>query len=148
MPRLDWDDDVRPVLVAVKQAADASDDIHRRIDSRAIEASLGREEGDLETFAALEALSDAGYVEGQAGFGNPPTWFFLKLTEKGRQEVSGWPVTPGADYGAKFIEELDRRIEDAPDDQERTRLQRFREAAGEIGKGVITGVLTDMARGL
>ena len=92
VPRLDWNDDVRPVLVAVKQAADESDDIHRRIDSRAIEAALGREEGDLGTFAALQGLSDAGYVEGQAAFGNPPTWHLLNLTEKGRQEVSGWPV--------------------------------------------------------
>jgi hypothetical protein len=148
MPRLDWDSDVRPILVAVKQAADESDDILHRLDSRAVEAAAGREAGDLATFAALDALSGAGYVEGVAGFGDPPTWMFIKLTEKGRQEVSGWPVTPGADYGAQFIEELDRRIEDAPDDQERTRLERFREAAGEIGKGVITGVLTNMARGL
>lgn len=148
MPRLDWDDDVRPILVAVKQAADESDDIMQRLDSRAIEAAAGRDEGDLGIFTALTALSEAGYVEGVAGFGDPPTWMFVKLTEKGHQEVSGWPVTPGGDYGAKFIEELDRRIEDAPDDAERTRLQRFRDAAGDIGKGVITGVLTDMASGL
>jgi hypothetical protein len=85
---------------------------------------------------------------GRVGFGDPPVMFFIKLTEKGRQEVAGWPVAPGADFGAKLLDELERRIANAGDEEERTRLQRFRDAVADVGKGVVTGILADMARGI
>jgi hypothetical protein len=60
--------------------------------------------------------------------------------------VAGWPATPGADYAAKLVDLLDELIEAATDDDERNRLQRFREAVVSVGTGVVTGVLTDLAR--
>jgi hypothetical protein len=44
------------------------------------------------------------------------------------------------------VDLLDERIEAATGDDERNRLQRFREAVVSVGTGVVTGVLTDLAR--
>jgi len=149
MPRLDWEADVRPVLVAVKDVLDATDDLIRGADLESVHTALGdRAVSEGVTHAALEELRRTDYIEGRVGFGNPPVMFFIKLTEKGRQEVAGWPVAPGADFGAKLLDELERRIADAGNEEERTRLQRLRDAVADVGKSVITSILTDMARGL
>lgn len=137
------------MLVAVKDALDATDDLIRGTDLDAVHAALGDAAKDEKaTVAALDVLADADYIDATIGYGNPPKALRIKLLEKGRQEVSGWPASPGGDYGAKLLDELERRIAEADDEEERTRLQRFRDAVADVGKGVVTGVLTDMARGL
>lgn len=148
MPRLDWETDVRPVLVAVKDALDATDDLVRGADHESVHAALGDQAVSAQaTFAALEELRRLDYIEGKAGFGNPPAMFMVKLLEKGRQEVSGWPASPGADYGAKLLDEIERRIADEPDETKRSRLAELRDGIKSVGVGVVTALLTDLARG-
>ncbi len=61
-----------------------------------INAQLGRDDDDPHTDGVLAALAQAGYISGPEveDLGGP---VFCGLTEKGRQEVSGWPrATAGA----------------------------------------------------
>lgn len=53
----------------------------------------------------------------------------------------GWPVPGQSDVDA-LLRLLDARI-NAPDtpEEERTRLQSLREAAGDVGQSVLTGLL-------
>lgn len=148
MPRMEWEVDVRPVLVAVRDALDATDDLIRGADHESVHAALGDNAVSAQaTFAALEELRRLDYIEGAAGFGDPPMMMLIKLLEKGRQEVSGWPASPGADYGAKLLDEIERRIAAEPDETKRTRLAELRDGIKSVGVGVVTALLADLARG-
>lgn len=144
MVQMNYSEEARPVLVAIYEASAET----RDVESDRVNELLGRDYDDRDTDEALFALKREGYIEGYRG-GGYGSWSLLRLEGPGLQEIAGWPVTPGANYGAKFLDELERKIADAADADERSRLEKLRETAVKVGTGVITGVLTDMAnRGL
>jgi hypothetical protein len=144
MSRLDWETEVRPVLVAAYRALDKAGSVFPNVESGHINTELCRTPDDARHSLALEYLNEARYVKGDRAMGS--VWSDVTLLEKGLVEVAGWPAQPGEDYGAKLLDVLDVRITDAEDEDERTRLKRFRDAVASVGKDVVTGVLTDLAR--
>lgn len=144
MSRLDWDTEIRPVLVAAYRALDKAGSAYPNVTSELINEELGREEDDARLDLALEYLRKAGYIDGQRAFQGH--WHLVTLEQPGLVEIAGWPARPGEDYGAKLLDLLEVRIEEADDDEERTRLQRFRESVVAVGTNVVSGVLTDLAR--
>lgn len=64
------------------------------------------------------------------------------LAPNGRRAVRQWPSGQLVD---DFLAELERRIEAAPDEQEKSRLRRLVGTAGEVGKDILTEVLSAVA---
>jgi hypothetical protein len=144
MTRLDWDTEVRPVLVAAYRAFGKAGSAYPDVQSQDINAELGRPPDDERQSIALEYLQKAEYISGRRTMGG--SWHFVTLEDRGLVEVAGWPAAPGQDYGAKLLDLLEERIKAADDEGERTRLQRLRDTVVEIGTNVVSGVLTDLAR--
>ena len=68
------------------------------------------------------------------------------LGEKALQRVAGWPGESG-DLASALLELIDRRLADpAVSEDERGRLERLREALSDVGKGVVTGLLTGLVK--
>lgn len=63
----------------------------------------------------------------------------LRLLPRGRQAVGQWPSSNPAEA---FLQLLDQRIVVQDDPEERSRLEKLRDSAGQVGKGVATSVLT------
>ena len=67
----------------------------------------------------------------------------IEPTEKGLQLLRAWP---GSETDAELLLRLlDERIANEPPGEERTRLERFRDAAADLGKGALLAVLTGWA---
>lgn len=67
----------------------------------------------------------------------------LRLLPKGRQLVRQWP--PDETFES-FYQLLAERIENEKDPETRSRLERFRDAAGGVGKDVLTATLTALVQ--
>jgi hypothetical protein len=96
----------------------------------------------------VDRLARAGYlgnaVDKMMTCGDARPWHFMPmLAERGAREVGQWPT---ADAFAALLEVLDSRIEEETQPAERTKLQKFRDAATDVGKGVFVGILLDIAK--
>ena len=87
----------------------------------------------LSTYATRATSTATGRCRGH--------WHGVTLQQPGLVEVAGWPARPGEHYGAKLLDLLEVRIEEAEDPGERTRLQRFREAVSTVGTNVVSGAV-------
>ncbi len=94
---------------------------------------------------ALDALVDDGHLtatplnhEGRVAFIN------IRLTGHGRRAVGQWPS--GEAYDA-FIARLDSRLDATSDADERSRLERLRNAVLDVGRDVLGIVIADVIRG-
>lgn len=67
----------------------------------------------------------------------------LRLLPRGRQAVRQWP---SADPAEAFLQALAQRIAVEPDPEQRGRLEKLRASTGEVGKGVLTGVVTALVQ--
>ncbi len=67
----------------------------------------------------------------------------LRLLPRGRQLVRQWP---SSDPAEAFLQLLAERIAEEPDPEERNRLEGVRDSAGQVGKGVLTGVITALVQ--
>jgi hypothetical protein len=66
----------------------------------------------------------------------------FRLGEKALQSVAGWPGG-SADLASELLALIDRRLADpAVSQDERGRLERLRQTLSDVGKGVVTGLLT------
>ncbi len=63
----------------------------------------------------------------------------LRLRPKGRQAVGQWP---SSDPAEAFLQALGQRIGADHDPEERSRLEDVQRSAGEVGKGVLAGIIT------
>lgn len=112
----------------------ASDEVGRRAEIPEREVNVG-----------MRALNDAGFIAGSV-IHTPQGWAIIniRLTERGRRAVGQWPSD---DLAAELLRILDGRIERAPEGDERTRLQRLRDAAADVGRGLLADALFELARG-
>ena len=141
---LDWKQDVQPVLLAVYTAlVEAGSPFG--VDQAAINAALGREPDDPHTDRVLYELERWNFIEASAA--TDATWgpLLARLTEKGLQHTAGWPVAGGHDLADRLVWALEQRIAQAETEDERTKLQRARDAVLGIGRDVLTEVLTNIA---
>lgn len=111
----------------------------------AVNNELGREADDPRTSAILWELVETGYVEAKFSMGSTPRPHLIRLTEKGSQQVAGWPSRPGEDLYPALLAALEERIANATPG-EQPRLEKLRDGIVAVGQGVVTGVLTDVAR--
>jgi hypothetical protein len=133
---VDWNQ-VEPVLRAVYRRL--SDE--REIEPEQVCADLGRTQDDEATTRALIELRQYGYIDGiVSGYLEPPR--SMRPTEKGLQQCAGWP-TPGSEsvFVAQFLTAIDARANDVSvPAEERSRLKKLFDAAGAVGKDVLTEV--------
>jgi hypothetical protein len=135
---LDWQRSVLPVLHATYDLMDEGRT--DMLDGDALLASLvtgDRTKADL--YDVFQLINRTGYADVQ--FASAMSIAFVSPTEKGLQTTRGWPA-PGQGDVETLLRLLDQRIA-SPEtpDEERTRLQRLREAAGNVGESVLTSLL-------
>lgn len=95
---------------------------------------------------ALQRLYDAGYVDGSSyleGGDEYAEWISLRLLPRALPLVGVWPVE---DTLEAVLSVLDEWITSATDEEERSRLQRLREAAAKVGGPVLAGLLTAVTK--
>lgn len=90
---------------------------------------------------SLSALLDDGYIKGSRLNGGEIR--SISLTPDGRRAVRQWP---GDDIYEELLRVLDERIARAASVEEKGELQRFRDSAGEVGRGVIAAALWEVVR--
>lgn len=66
-----------------------------------------------------------------------------RTLERGRRAVGQWP---SEDPFESFIATIDRTIDSEPDEDRRTRLEKFRESVTATGKTVATGLLLEFLK--
>lgn len=112
-------------------------------------AELGREEGDIQTWRTIGELLDGDWLDVTAGryqFERPNWPLQIVVTDKARQFLDGWPSGGGDVLYSRFLEALDEAIASANSPEERTRIEKLRTDAGDVGKGVLVSILSNLAR--
>ena len=133
----DWQRDVLPVLRTTYALMDErGQDV---LDWEDLGPQLVGERSENELYNIFQAIKRGGYAD--VHFAGGMSIAMIQPTEKGLQVTHGWPVPGQSDVDA-LLRLIDARI-NAPDtpDEERTRLQRLREAAGDVGQSVLTSLL-------
>jgi DNA-binding PadR family transcriptional regulator len=131
---------VRPVLVAVVQQWEQQG-ARDAVDTDVIAADVADEMTDAGVRRALELLEADGWLkaEYEAGTDGP-----IAVTPelKALQLLRDWPTRAGdtAIVGG-LLDALDEAIEGASDPEEKSRLRKLRDAAGDVGKSVLAGAI-------
>jgi hypothetical protein len=89
---MNWDE-AKPVLQAAYRLMDEDDD--ESTTPEAIADALGKPPDDARVRRILGRLYQADYVGGLVGFGENPAPSPVHPTEKGLQQVAGWPSSNG-----------------------------------------------------
>lgn len=140
----DWQERVLPVLEAVGHAySGATPDLG--VSLAMVNAQLGRNSDDASTAAVLEELVRTGYLDETLGGEQLPGPEWCRLTEKGLQVTAGWPSASGEVALARLLAIIDERIDDATDDEERSKWENFRDGVLGVGRDVMVGVMTTAA---
>jgi hypothetical protein len=63
------------------------------------------------------------------------------------QSGVGWPTGPAEAMMVALLESIEQQIQSATSDEQRTRLERFREATTGMGRELLLRVLTQAATG-
>jgi hypothetical protein len=136
-PVFDWQRDVLPVIRATYALMEERGDDF--LDWEDLGPHLTRERSESELYNIFQQIKRGGYAD--VHFAGGMAIAFVQPTEKGLQLTHGWP-TPGQGEVDALLRLLDAMI-DSPDtsDEERTRLQRLREAAGDVSQSILSGVL-------
>jgi hypothetical protein len=112
-----------------------------------INAHLGRGAEDPDTGVKLEMLVEAGYIASViAGFDQMAGPLTVKPREKALQLLAGWPAD-GTVAVERLLAVLDRQIATTADEEEKGKLQAFRDAASNLGQSVAAQVLTKVIMG-
>jgi hypothetical protein len=141
----DWHENIMPLLVA---AADLESSLSPDglVTQDALNTALGRPQGDPQTSTTLMQLSAAGYFRDEVSVEQADGPLAVRLGEKALQRVAGWPGESG-DLASALLELIDRRLADPEvSEDERGRLERLRQALSDVGKGVVTGLLTGLVK--
>jgi hypothetical protein len=136
----DWSE-VLPVLHAISRISGSDND---HVDGDELARELGRDPDDDVWLWNLLMLDLKGEYITVAGGGGGSMPQLIRLTREGRQEAERWPKA-GALSSAQaemLLAALDERIAETPDSDEKRRLQRLRDSAGQVGVDVLAGVMS------
>ena len=136
-----WDTDLR-VLRAVAEAQ------QERIPYFGVrEISEKADLSQEETIESLMALYEAAppYIDAQPLTGNDRVLSIngIKLTERGRRTVGVWPSDNAYDA---LLDLLAERIQVEPDEEQKSKLQRFRETVQGMSRDVVVGLMTEAVK--
>jgi hypothetical protein len=99
-----------------------------------------------QTATTLVQLSAANYFRDEQSVEQIEGPIFFRLGERALQRVAGWPGA-GGDLASELLALIDQRLEDPTvSEDERTRLERLRDTVGDVGKGVVSGLLTALIK--
>jgi hypothetical protein len=144
----------RAVLQAISNVSGES---YRDVDGTELVAELARlgfEPDNITLYNLMFRLRDnGGYLEFYAGGGMElANMGLIRLSEPGRQEVEGWPVTPGAVSGADvetLLSVLEARSQDTDvPEPERRKAKAALGALRELGVQVTGEIVTTWLRHL
>jgi hypothetical protein len=141
----DWQENVMPLLRA---AADLESRLppDGHVTQDALNVALTRPPDDPQTSTTLIQLSTAGYFRDELSVEEVDGPIAFRLGEKALQRVAGWPGGSG-DLASELLALIDRRLADpAVSEDERGRLERLQQTLSEVGKGVVTGLLTALVK--
>lgn len=142
---LDWQSVALPTLKAAYEVWRQSG---ARPDGVLATKIAGRIEGRVEnhTLRVIGALSEGGYLRPTSQLGTNGAPMFVAVTPQGLQVVGGWPTTSAEAATAALLAGLDEAVENAPP-EERSRLERLRDAAYDVGQGTMVEVLKHVLTG-
>lgn len=137
-----WADRDFPVLVAVVEGVDATAGVGVRMDAVAERTGLPV----AEVVTAARALADADLIEirwimGNAGAGSR----INRVSGQARQLTGAWPSAEG--YADRLIEAVDVLERNADSDEERSRLQKLRDALGSAGRDLLVSITASVISG-
>jgi DNA-binding MarR family transcriptional regulator len=92
----------------------------------------------------VDVLRKDDYLTG-VGVAEDPCLLHIEPTAKARRAVDQWPM-PGSEMYDRLLQVLDERIAAEPDERKRTRLQRFRDGAADVGRSALGGVLVELGK--
>jgi hypothetical protein len=145
----DWETEGFPVLAAAYRVT-TRDPENPYLSQTELNAELGREPNDPRTWRTTSELLDDDWLDvvgnDQFVFERPSFPCRIVLGGKARELLAGWPSSGTEALYERFIAALDESIAAAPNDEERGKLERLRADAGDIGKGVLIGVLSNIHR--
>jgi hypothetical protein len=134
---MDWTE-VRPVLRATYTLLDSEGQTTPEF----VCQRLGVQPRDDRTLRALTLLYQGGYIDGIT-IEQSPAPIFIRPTEKGLREASGWPDDSSGTQLEVLLRLLDERIEsDETSDEEKGKLRRVRGSLVDLGRDVAVGLLT------
>jgi hypothetical protein len=95
----------------------------------------------VDVSVALDLLEQDGWVDAEFEMGSDGP-IAATPSPKALQLLRGWP-THASDTAIVrgLLDALDEAIEDASDPEEKTRLRKVRDAAGDVGKSVLAGAI-------
>ncbi len=128
-----WEDLEQPILEAVAELEDTGTDIgltaladHTGLPLVRLRIGV-RRLFDTNLLTGLDASAEEFYP------------ISLRLLPEGRQAVGQWP---SSDPAEAFLQALGQRVAAEEDPKERSRLEDVQRSAGEVGKGVLAGIIT------
>lgn len=138
-----WDERDLPILEAVVAAeADNPGGIDRVAD---LVPRTGLDHQQV--LVGVRALKEADFITATdasgALEGGLVDFLGIRPLERGRRATGQWPVE---DLGTELVDLLDAQVNAASSEDERTKWERLRNAAADIGKSTLTELLVGFAR--
>ncbi len=143
---LDWEAVAQPVLEATYQAWIGRGAPADGVLTSAVADQL-QEENLLQTYRTLSLLVEGGYLDQAGALATEHGPAAVSVTAKGLQVVGGWPATTGEAAVGALLTALDRAIDEADEPERRTKLERLREVALDVGQGTLAEVLKHLVTG-
>jgi hypothetical protein len=113
--------------------------------SRVVEA-MG-EEHEARTVRAIGLLLEDDYLAAPSVLGTEYGPTAITVTARGLQVVGGWPATTAEAAAGSLLAALEQAINETDEPERRSKLERLREVALDVGQGTLTEVLKHVITG-
>jgi hypothetical protein len=137
-----WETEVLPVLEAFYTAS-GSADADLGVSDNAVNEVLGREPGDARTDRVVTMLVSTGYLDTTV---RSMGFRYCRITEKGLQITAGWPSGAADAAYTRLLTLIDKHVEEAATDEERSKWERLRDGVVGVGRDVAVDVLSAVAQ--
>jgi DNA-binding MarR family transcriptional regulator len=137
--RQTWEEREQPILEAIYDAEESG----HQSDLAEIAAATSLDPAIVQRSA--RDLLDANFINGAHLMmgGGVFEMSNIRLLERGRRAIGQWPSQDPFD---NLMHLLEAKIATEKDPEKRSKLERFAGQVGEVGKDIVTGVLTALVR--
>jgi hypothetical protein len=109
-------------------------------------AHLDIDATDLDFARSLEMLKAAKYLGVEEEMGNVVP-LSIRPLERALQQVRGWPGTDSEAVYQRFLTAVNSAVEQEGDEVKRSKLERLRDFAVEVGSGTLSELIAKAAAG-